>query len=275
MVRLLKRLLEGSPCTVLQTFAAYNSHLHKRFSLYNHIECSSCPPPSDIPWPVYWLIMNHARKHRLVSHLNSAPALEWAIKDSQSFVNKVAWRLHHKSADPPTLPFRRKPTVAHCPHIVDPDFRPWASCFRRVFLTRIRSLLGGNHSNTYGLIVFALKQLKTLPYAILMNDKDNGFSVVPIEHMQQVEHKALNPKMYVPVSLPHYEFKPLLVSYRSMSRRIEKLEEVPGLASWINASLSGPLATTLGYTVKTHKPIGQQTLRTIHKVVQAIFVWFG
>ena len=144
--------------------------------------------------------MYHSRKHRFTS---SKPCLQWLIDDSQNFVNKMKWRLHFRGSPSSSLPFKIKgDRTPSCPKMVDPDFQPWSQMFRRKLLSAALSLSrSSSTSNHCRLSKLALSMMKKIPYVILLNDKDYGYSFVRASDMEALEHSALPETNYQPVSL--------------------------------------------------------------------------
>jgi len=155
--------------------------------------------------------------------------------------------------------------IASCPHQMPPDLNLWANHFRReAITTAINSAKHHSYSNSFGLLRLALSQLKAIDFAIVRDDKDNGFCFVHKSELNILAMNALPEKFYTKVAASTVNPRSLLSQLESIARRIATLQECPRLRGSITRHFSGSMSTKLGYTVKTHKAQGKISVRTLH-----------
>ena len=273
--RKLAALLVGAPPTAIASLLAYEDDLLHGIGVFDLASKSTVPSPSSVPWPALWVLLNHSSKHRLCS--KHEPSYDWLIADSQTFVNKFKWRLHfQRFPTQSSISRSRSTSVSWCPHEVHPDYMPWAAHFRRVLLKAAHSLgRHHGHSNMYGLLVLGLRLLRTIPYVIVKNDKDHGYTLVPGHEFRAFQLLALPAKMYQPVFSSHCSLRSLLIQCRSLALRLQRFEDSKGLASQLFPDSSRPILSALGCTVKTHKPAGEVGPRTIHRACYPVLAGFS
>ena len=193
-------------------------------------------------------------------------------RDITSETNKLAWRCHFESQSSP-LPFlksKRSYPYPSCPHLSNPDFRRWAQSFRTAAIRAAVGLSNScGHANNFGLLRLGIKCIRRLPYFIMPNDKQPGYSLVPYSVLDQVEVAALKSPLYMPICWEYISVESLITQYRSLAFRIGHFHEDKQIADTIRSSLSeGLFCSLLGLTCKTHKPEYDVGVRTIHRGIK-------
>lgn len=272
-LRALFGLLQGAPPTVLPSLWNLDRTVADTMCTYDPLNRRTSPPP-PLPWPVFWLLSHFSAKHRFC--MRSPPSFRWLVQDIDQFRNKFHRRLHFSESDSdrPRQPFRiRGRRTPACSHQVHPDFRPWSNHFRRVLPSTVQPRAKQfTTSNVYGLFRLSSRLLKSIPYVVIKNDKDNGFSFVHRDSLHLLGQETLIARSYEPVSIGQINFDTVMAEYTALARKIQEHEGIPGMAALINSSLDGQIATKLGYTVKTHKEQGDVRTRALHLAIQPAFL---
>ena len=116
------------------------------------------------------------------------------------------------------------------------------------------------------IVKIAIKQIRASMYFWIPNDKQAGFSGVPIHLMPHAEKAALKEPVYSPCSLAYNNYLSRTNEYKSIAMSVAKAEDNPSLLSIICASLPrGSLVCPVGYTCKVHKECGSVSLRILHR----------
>jgi len=115
------------------------------------------------------------------------------------------------------------------------------------------------------LVKLGLSLLKNIDYLVVPMDKSYGYVLIHRTKVQSFEQLAFSPKFYRPVVMACINLDSLRAQCGSIARRIQALEDAPGLAAILSSSLHLNMVAMLGYTVKTHKAQGMIVPRTLHK----------
>ena len=271
--RLLANLLKGSPPQTLASLYTYDSDVSEKIFSYNVELRVTGPPPVDVPWPALWVLVNLSPKFRILS--GAGPSLQQLSTSLLSQLNKLKWRVHfHDNPSEPTGDFYVKSRMCSAPPFrVRPDVEQWCTSFRSLVLKRAVQL---RHSlkhkpNICSLVKIGIAALKVAPYYIVPNDKQPGFTFIPIDDLQAVESAALISPLYTPVVWEFVSLRSLIAQYRSLALRIGRHCQQPSTTRAITKSLSGSWVSVLGLTCKTHKDAGSVGMRTIHKSIVPAF----
>ena len=272
--RFLESQLRDAPSNIWASLAACSHLVSLKLSTYNPLNRTTSPPPA-VPWPILWFLIFFARKHRFCK--SRRLPIEWLQKDNMSYVNKIHWRLHFQRQPSPMAPlYIKSSSTPSCPFMVNPHFKPWAAHFRRILLESAMSYSRHYSSvNTFGLVRIAMKAIKNIPYIIIPNDKDAGYSFTHIDHARALERNTLSPLHYTPVAMQQLNFSSIRTQFIGLAKRIAQLEDSPSLVSILCKPLSGLLPTQLAYTAKVHKPQGEVVARPLHKAINPAFISFS
>ena len=97
-----------------------------------------------------------------------------------------------------------------------------------------------------------------LDCVLVPNDKDNWYAFVKQEHLLVLESNALSSEHYSPVLIQSVNWGTVANDFSKLAMRIQKFMDQPGTARSLLKPMGGPLASTLGLTVKAHKPAGEK-----------------
>jgi len=121
-------------------------------------------------------------------------------------------------------------------------------------------------NNTFGLLELAVRTLHSCGHVVVQLDKEPGFVIVTPSVYSEMEAIAMSARYYIASPLHAANFNSIISVYRRLARRIGVHHDDVRVEHNINASLEfGMIASPIGLTVKSHKPVGEQSLRTIHK----------
>jgi hypothetical protein len=144
----------------------------------------------------------------------------------------------------------------------------WLTHFRRVLL----DVAGANAQrfqrkhNTFGLLRMGLKELRSTTLIVVPLDKQPGYCIVTPDTFRLMELKALKVPNYVPRPMSDLNFQSILSTLKSLAGDIARFHDDSRLFGNIMANVGhGTFACPLGISVKSHKHVGRQTLRTIHR----------
>ena len=184
-------------------------------------------------------------------------------------LNKFLWKTHGAKSDSamPLVTRCREVDVKHCYPMFGTDTHAWVNRFRRVLcdisFSRQADFVGT--SNTYGLIRIALKELHRIEYLAVPLDKAPGFVVVSPHAFSAMEELGLHSKYYSQCPVQCVNFVSVSREYSKLAGEVAVFHGDRRLSSNICSSLGiGNLVTAVSISVKSHKPLGLQTLRTIH-----------
>lgn len=241
---------------------------------YDPEACTLCAPP-PVSWAVLWFLMHYSGKHR--SQSKKLPSLSWASQDTWNSLQKYLWRIESSKsgAGLPFIPRVQPQNVAQCIPQSASDYHSWVSHFRRIFLdlaqANIRKFV--NSGNTFGLVRLAMQELHRLDLVIVPLDKSPGFVLVDPTQFSVMEELALPIKYYMPCPLSCVNVSSCINTYKKLASDIANFHGDMRVARNICSSLeSGSFVLAISLTVKGHKPLYSQSLRTIHKGVNCAFL---
>jgi len=196
--------------------------------------------------------------------------LEWLSQDLEKFLRKVHWSLHYGStpfrAQEPQIVGMKSANIAHCPHIVDPDFKPWAAHFKRVAIkTALAMAPSFSKEVSFPLARIAVRMLKNSDYIFVKFDKAHGYACIHRRQAHLLYRSALPESCYTPVSVYHCGFRAMEAQARALAQRLQCDADQPGLAFQIISRMAAPIPSAVGFTIKSHKPAGEVTFRTLHR----------
>ena len=113
--------------------------------------------------------------------------------------------------------------------------------------------------------------VRNLPYAIVCNDKDGGYTLVEFDDLKRIYNSTLSRSEYGEV-VPDESTKDAVIfaakrEYAGIASEIERLVGPPGIRGSIMKSVrstSTVLFSNLFLTCKTHKDPGQVGFRAVH-----------
>ena len=127
-------------------------------------------------------------------------------------------------------------------------------------------------SNVFGLLKLGISTLSRLQYLVVPLDKEPGFAFIRPSDVFAFGKLALSGSQYRPFALSTINVDSLVRQYRALSRDIGKHHQDQRLGHNINSSLaSGLLVSPMTIFVKSHKPAGEQLLRTVHSCSKPAF----
>ena len=226
--------------------------------------------PSDVPWPVVWLLSTY--HHKYIFSLGILPKVAEVREDLQSFVNKFRWRqMLGSDANPQRLAYQPKGwKTPSCPQRMPPDLEFWVSSLTQSITAacqqRIRELKHRPRGNTFPLIKCAFEWLRREPYTPIKNDKEMGYTLVPTGANRRIDERILNGSEYQECATDPINFNSVAQSYCRLARDIEQYEGFP-IAKDIIKSLKAKDHTYLARlvkTCKTHKFPERIPFRNIH-----------
>lgn len=237
-------------------------------------------------WPVRWLLGWHSRKHRFCD--GKLPHVKSVLRSVADFNQRLKWRWFFRD-ESSEVPFRlpaRKVYVAPFTHNHPPELA-WAcsaiySTVRDCVMKQFRAakyLRGSDKywNNTSQLAIFAARILAGSRWAAVPSDKDGGFTLVLKDTLSSRELPADKYEMVHPRVLNN-EYSYLLKSY---SQLVSKLCKAYECNEWKSALYQGysrglrGLAQPVMETVKSHKPPGMVSFRTLHDCSRHTFRGLG
>ena len=260
-------LLRGAPMNALHSILSFGELAKTRLFAYSPEFEQTSAVPADVPWTLQWFLVHHSAKFRILS--TAKPKLDWLTKDSKNAVNKLMWTLH-LCKEGGILPQVRRPTMeyAECNKMQDTLEARWARHFRRTLLrlAAVPCTRPTGVANMYGLMKLAIKELERCRYNIVELDKDPGYGFVYPDSFVMLEQKALDCKHYEPYNWYSYSCRDMRRELGAIARKIgDFCDDSRVTANILSHCTNGILVAPLGVTIKSRKPPGLQTLRTIHK----------
>ena len=231
-----------------------------------------CSPVTGVEWPVLWLLSHHSPKFRLCSSL-AAPS-EWLGADLRNAVQRFRWRSRPGARLAPQRFYRRSgfgTQVAQCSTMTGSLEERWASRFQRTF---VHIAAGLRHAsigcNMFGLLRLAIRLFRRSGLVALPLDKNPGYALISPQTFVVVENLALSSSFYSPC--PRYDEFRLCLAYSALAQGIGKAIEDSRLRSSIMSSCdSRHISTRLTILVKSHKPPGEVSVRTVHRGFRQAF----
>ena len=239
--------------------------------LYDPAVASLAPLPMDVLWTVDWLVSSYSKKFAFCG--SKPPDLNDLRNQLIDYSNQLKWSLSLAGDGSSTALFKKPKSYRPppCPRVVDPDVENWLLAFRSRVLstTRSQSRAGCHKSydNTFPLFKLALRQLKLIPYILVPNDKESGYSLIKESLFSNVEISTLLSKSYRAIRECDISIPSMVKTLRSLANRIKVETKEPKIAYSIFSSCDAEARwiANLGFTVKTHKEQGNITLRNLHK----------
>ena len=159
---------------------------------------------------------------------------------------------------------RIKRPVAICGEIVETEMLAWCSNLRNTMLRAINvGLRTGSEYNTSRLYVWALKQLHVSEWALMRNDKDSGWFMMPKTTLRHLTQQVLDGGNYSAARVP--DVNVIMQRGMNLARRIARLESDE---RWTNAVSKGwrssALVCRLQLLLKSHKEEGAVSCRAEH-----------
>ena len=105
------------------------------------------------------------------------------------------------------------------------------------------------------------------------NDKEHGFCLVTLAQFHTILMQSISNDSYRVVPLP--PIRSTNEAYQRLARRIADYEHMPQLLGSICQSLRGDRLCKLSLMVKTHKCLGEMTMRNLHKVSANGYAYAG
>ena len=246
--RLLMHSLKGCPSHLLFSLLTFKANAAQKLFTYCPSSLSIVGPPTDVPWPVQWIMCNFSPKYRLVSgNKPDVSQLSACLGKQLQKIRKMNYGA---------------------------DVINWFNAFRSKAIHNAVGLAGSSawQSNVFPLLKYSLKLMKNLPYCIVRNDKSPGFTFVHFNDLQQVEEAALKLPLYRPTLLSSIPWNSLRDTYKRLASRVAQLTDQRNQFLKIASSAGSGLAVSfLGMTCKTHKEPGAVSMRTIHKGLSPSF----
>ena len=143
----------------------------------------------------------------------------------------------------------------------------WSSHFARVAMNVAKGMRSVNHrGNKFGLLRLDLSSLTRSGWYYLRLDKAPGYGLLPTEQLSAVEALALPPTLYQPIFTSNLNIRAAVSEYRKIASNIATSCSDPRIASAIISSLrTGLYVTPISTKIKSHKPVGEVSVRTIHR----------
>ena len=236
---------------------------------YAPSRCALSDPPPQASWVLQWMLMHHSPKHRFQS--KKLPNLDWVASDSWNAMQRYLWRLHcntQGTSPASSLPQSPLPYLLASPWLVLSHFVGWsisAACYWT--LPELMSVVSLARLTFMAFCAYIgrieLQKTDLIPVPL---DKEPRFVLVSPSDFSIMEELALPDKYYRPWPLENQNVQTTLTEYAELAGDIGRYHCDHRVASNIRSSVThGSFVCALGISVKSHKDLGEQGLRTIHK----------
>ena len=168
-----------------------------------------------------------------------------------------------------------------CTHPVAPSLDTWISnfkiCLTEVFVKSSRTASRDrSFSNKIPLVNFGLEILSKSGLEAVANDKDGGYSFVDPEVLTDIRLQLLGNGQCFDRDFTNWDRRcaKASMSYSTLCKCVEDLEQEPELARELRKSLSVPgaaIEVQLVTSCKRHKPPGAVNFRNIHSASRHAF----
>ena len=227
------------------------------------------PDVDDLPWIVLWICSRYNEKHRLT--LARRPNLDVLRDALAQFRERCRWRMalrDEESALPSVRVCTR--TTPKCSKQLDGEISAWTNCFVTAMhhnaISACTNFRGWRQrcQELLGLLHLARRTVKHHKLHLLPADKEPCLVVLTEgEFLHEIQCTFGRPwyEEVCPLDLDH---QTLTTQYRSLCRKVAKLQGEPSLAGVLCRSLTGgAMAAVLQMSVKTHRPDGDVDTRGI------------
>ena len=260
--------LRNSPPHTLASLIYFVKHQLPHVKFFDPSTKSLVPANRPLPWLALWTLITYSPKHR-ISY--SSPPLEWSTKGIQQYINKVAWNLYfsrNPSGDRLAYGKAYKTSTPYCPHLFDldgnyPDFRNWASHFRRTFLEAV-ARNNKLHSPSLGILKLGIHEVKKLQHFIVRHDKDNFISLILPEDLDEYFKLTLPEPTYQEIFPSSVNFERIRTHIRRLGARVADTEQDSRWRHIIASHAHLNCTCKVGTKLKAHKDQGFIVPRAIH-----------
>ena len=236
---------------------------------------SVIPEPSDIPWYVALLYGGHSRKH--VFETNQRVDMRGIRQDLFLFRQRLKWAwVFRKDGSDEILnvPLVKRP-CSICDKQVDPSIETFARAMGQtvqLFVDKVnKNKRWRDRFRKPAYIAFATDWLKSNEMCAELSDKDGVFVILHREALNFLYRVQIDAPCYKQTSMLNVpgEFRLLKNSIRTLAKGLANL----GYEKWSyeilrHVSESDDVSRhglcRLSCTVKTHKPVGELSVRMIH-----------
>ena len=245
--------------------------LEERIQVFDFLSKTVVPVNlCKVPWPVVWALARYNRKH--IWATRKLPPTEWMCSALQEFCQRMRWKWHFrdKKSAKPSIWFRSN---THCGEIIDPGLQFW--------LDRFYQLMAGETvkvqkrakrkkeavSNMSSLVRWGIRLLKDSKWKACWTDKTSSYALVEKRQISTIHDDILDKQTYIPTVYDIYMVDSHVKRYFQVAHNIQILENSPELGAQLRKStkLTGAcLISRLNFTVKSHKPQGQVSVRNLH-----------
>ena len=238
-------------------------------------------PPTDIPWPIVFMLGRLHPKHILVS--GKMPEKLRYTADINSFINKIKWRWALQGDDSRRVVMaKKKRHTSACPFLVpapmDAVLRDLRRYLGEAVSASVRSArVRRGYSNITNLLKLGISCYRRSEYVALKNDKDGGFSLAKKQQVQDAQMEILRTDVYQECTGRDYCYQRCVTLLKEMAAGIARHERDHGMYSEVMkpAYNSGTTVAVLQCTVKTHKESGRVAMRPIHAMPSYLYQTAG
>ena len=224
----------------------------------------------EVPWIPSWLASRYAKKHIL--QMRYLPNPDAVAVTAQRFIQKLHWKWYFRSEEglKPTILVKTKQTPIAPPsfgkEFLPMELKPWTGHLAQKLRTGAVSAVGrfdANRSNTPCLALAALRILKSSPWVLVENDKDDGWTFMLLSELQLAHAQLLASDFYERVE--SIDRTSMAGVYRRWCYRIQKASGESGLAGRMLKSLNGcTFSSSLKVLIKSHNNPGEVKFRAVH-----------
>ena len=219
----------------------------------------------EIPWFVVWLASLHSVKHRYT--MRKIPDCAQLRSDLSNFVKKVNWACYfERQAGGTTKPIAKitRPTLSFN-QVEEPELKAWSSAVRsklvrsKLLTAMVAANSRGGIFNTSEPFVWALSRLRISWWAMLRNDKEGSWSIMPKDRCEDLFANVLQGSNYI-----EWSFNSDMDSVaKSLCKRLS-LEDERWPMAVSKSERSSKVAAKLMVLVKSHEsPV---SLRAVHSL---------
>ena len=268
--RLLWSLMRGATASDWLNLLHFNA-LRDCVYIYNAEKQTVHKPGSaEIEWPIIWVLARFNKKFAWSLRL---PPATWIQQDLAVWRCKMAWRWFFRHRPGGMLPFRPCRDIKPQPYTAQlpSSLRTWLTEVQRRILCRLQHDIrrGNSFKNTVPLTAFGLQRLKHSGLAVLPTDKDGGFGVVAKDQLVGLHKRIFNGNAYIACVLTEQDRIRMMWRYESICKEVSTVMGARGayVSQLMKAARrrGARITSSLGVTIKSHKPQGQVKCRNLHR----------
>ena len=241
--------------------------------------------PSDLPWPLEYLLGYHSPKHVLQNQ--KRVSLRTVGRALHDWEHRLRWKLVFSNHTPDVWQFlkRRSCNIAPCDIRLPSSVDNFCHDVRQTFYKEVLKARGKfrnhryNFSNMYGVVRLALRLLDDGPFKAIRTDKDGGFALI---QKSVVKHEILrilnNPSRYREIPWTPSFSEEIVRGFASEVRFHLPffMDDDEKSSFWKNIlqplrGRASHAVSKLKFTIKTHKGPGKVEFRGIHASVNTPF----